>query len=77
MTVNNLVETVSNLSVRWLFYTCVSSLLLNTNCDLTVVRASYSEADDLLNELDRPSKYKISTIFSIAFISIFAVLSMA
>lgn len=57
MFTNNLVESVSNLIVRWLFYSCILSLLLNTNCDLTVVRASYAEADDFLNELDRPSKY--------------------
>lgn len=53
----NLVEKVSNLIIRWLFYSCILNLLLNTICDLTVVRASYSEADDILTELDRPSKY--------------------
>lgn len=64
MFANNLVETVSNFIVRWLFYSCILSLLLNTNCDLTVVRASYSEADELLNELDRPSKYnRISIVY--------------
>lgn len=57
MFANNLVETVSNFIVRWLFYICILSLLFNTNCDVTVVRASYAvEVDDLLNQLDRPSK---------------------
>lgn len=70
MFANNLVESVSNLIVRWLFYSCILSLLLNTNCDLTVVQASYSEADDLLNELDRPSKYNNISLFFSTFKSI-------
>lgn len=54
---NNLVETMSNLIIRLLLYACILSILLNINCDRIAVQASYSEADDLLNELDRPSKY--------------------
>ncbi|XP_031624769.1 neural cell adhesion molecule 2 isoform X1 [Contarinia nasturtii] len=54
MFANNLVKTVSNSIIQWFIYSCILSLLLNTNCDLTKVHAAYSEADDLLNELDRP-----------------------
>lgn len=55
---NNLVETMSNFIIRWLFYSFVLSILLNTNCDRSAVQASYSDADvdDLLNQVDRPSK---------------------
>lgn len=49
------VEKTSRLIIRWLFYLCVLSLHLNTNYESTVVNASY-EAEDMLNELDRPSK---------------------
>lgn len=49
------VEKTSRLVIRWLFYLCVLSLHLNTNYESTVVNASY-EAEDMLNELDRPSK---------------------
>lgn len=49
------VEKMSRLIIRWLFYLCVLSLHLNTNYESIVVNASY-EAEDMLNELDRPSK---------------------
>lgn len=41
----------------WLYYSCFLCLTISNNRDLTMVHAAYSEADDLINELDRPSKY--------------------
>lgn len=52
---NRLMATMSTLIIRWLFYVCFLSLHLSNNFQSTVVRASY-EAEELLNELDRPSE---------------------
>lgn len=52
-------EVISTMALRLLYYSCFLCLILNTKCDFTMVHASYSEADDLINELDRPSKYTI------------------
>lgn len=49
-------DVISNAVLRWLYYLCFLCLILNTKCDFTMVHASYSDADDLINELDRPSK---------------------
>lgn len=51
-------EVIPTVALRLLYYSCFLCLILNTNCDFAMVQASYSEADDLINELDRPSKYQ-------------------
>ena len=50
-------ELITNVLLWWLYYLCFFCLIINTKCDLTMVHGSYSETDDLINELDRPSKY--------------------
>lgn len=50
------VSAISNTVFWWLLYSCFLCLIINTDCDLTMVQASYPEVDDLFNELDRPSK---------------------
>lgn len=49
----NLVKNV----VLWWHCLCYLCLILNIKCDQTTVHGTYSEADELINELDRPSKY--------------------
>lgn len=51
-------EVIPTVALRLLYYSCFLCLILNTKCDFAMVQASYSDADDLINELDRPSKYQ-------------------
>lgn len=51
-------EVIPTVALRLLYYSCFLCLILNTKCDFAMVQASYSETDDLINELDRPSKYQ-------------------
>lgn len=46
-----------NIIFRWIFYVGVLVLILNIKNNFPLlVNGAYSEADDLINDLDRPSK---------------------
>lgn len=67
-------KTISTVVLQLFYYSCFICLIINTKCDLTMVHASYSDADDLINELDRPSEY--FTMFFFPFILSFVFTSV-
>lgn len=62
-------KTISTVVLQLFYYSCFICLIINTKCDLTMVHASYSDADDLINELDRPSEYFTMFFFRSSFLS--------
>lgn len=49
-------KVISNVFLWWLCYSCGWFLIINNSNDYLMVNGAYSEADDLINDLDRPSK---------------------
>lgn len=48
-------------SLWWIYCCCFICLLSNYNVSAVINGAYRTDTDDLINELDRPSKYKTST----------------
>lgn len=51
---------VSNVLMWWLCYSCGLCLIANNNIDYLMVSGAYAGAEDLINDLDRPSKFIIN-----------------
>lgn len=62
---------ISNLRSLWWIYCCCYLCLLS-NHNSSIVNGAYSDTDELINELDRPSKYARTDVFFISsFLSFF------
>lgn len=53
-------KVLSNVVMLWLYYLFCICLIINIKSDFIMVYGAYSEADDLINELDRPSKFNLN-----------------
>ena len=49
-----LIKVISNVYMWWICYCC---LCLINNSNIQIVNGAYSDTEDLINELDRPSKF--------------------